>query len=76
MRTQKNSDTDTYQLSQVKTVARWVNPKFGDYVDSIYPAELEIKDTNDSTLSASYLVILLEIWQLRYMISMMILISP
>ena len=37
------------------------NPKFGDYVDFIYPAELEIKDTTDSILSASYLDIMLEI---------------
>ena len=35
------------------------NPKFGDYVDFIYPAELEIKDTTDSILSASYLDIML-----------------
>ena len=31
------------------------NPKFGDYVNAIYPSELEIKDTTDSSSSASYL---------------------
>ena len=31
------------------------NSKFGDFVDSIYPIELEIKDTTDTDKSASYL---------------------
>jgi hypothetical protein len=31
------------------------NSKFGDFVDCIYPIELEIKDTTDTTKSASYL---------------------
>ena len=35
-------------------------PKFGDYVDFIYPAELEIKDITDSPMSASYLDLTLE----------------
>ncbi len=35
------------------------NPRFGDYLDHIYPRELEIKDTTDSAKSASYLDILL-----------------
>ena len=29
--------------------------KFGDYVERIYPIELEIKDTTDTVKSASYL---------------------
>ena len=29
--------------------------KFGDFVDHIYPIELEIKDTIDTDRSASYL---------------------
>ena len=37
------------------------NSKFGDYVDFIYPEELEIKDTTDSSNSASYLDIMLSI---------------
>jgi len=37
------------------------NPRFGDYLDNIYPKELEIKDTTDSAKSASYLDLLLEI---------------
>ena len=37
------------------------NPKFGDYVDRIYPIELEIKDTTDTARSASYLDLHLEI---------------
>ena len=37
------------------------NPKFSDFVDRIYPYELEIKDTTDTTKSASYLDLYLEI---------------
>ena len=35
--------------------------KFGDYVERIYPIELEIKDTTDTVKSASYLDLHLEI---------------
>ena len=31
------------------------NPKFGNYINDIYPAELEIKDTTDADHRASYL---------------------
>ena len=31
------------------------NPKFGNYIDDIYPEELEIKDTTDADHRASYL---------------------
>ena len=34
---------------------------FGDFVDRIYPIELEIKDTTDTDRSASYLDLHLEI---------------
>jgi hypothetical protein len=37
------------------------NPRFGDFVDRIYPIELEIKDTTDTDRSASYLDLHLEI---------------
>lgn len=37
------------------------NSKFGDYVDCIYPIELEITDTTDTIKSASYLDLHLEI---------------
>ena len=33
---------------------------FGDFVDRIYPIELEIKDTTDTDRSASYLDLHLE----------------
>ena len=36
------------------------NPKFGDYIDFIYPVELEIKDTTDADHHASYLDLLLK----------------
>ena len=37
------------------------NPEFENYLDQMYPAELEIKDTTESTTSASYLDLLLSI---------------
>ena len=37
------------------------NSRFGDFVDCIYPIELEIKDTTDTDMSASYLDIHLRI---------------
>ena len=37
------------------------NDQFNSYVDSIYPSELEIKDTAESSTSASYLDVLLNI---------------
>ena len=36
------------------------NPKFGDYLEVIYPTELEVKDTTESINSASYLDLQLE----------------
>ena len=37
------------------------NPEFENYLDQMYPAELEIKDATESTTSASYLDLLLPI---------------
>ena len=37
------------------------NFRFGDFVDRIYPIELEIKDTTDTDTSASYIDLHLEI---------------
>ena len=37
------------------------NPEFENYLGQMYPAELEIKDTTESTSSASYLGLLLSI---------------
>ena len=39
------------------------NPEFKHYLGQMYPAELEIKDTAESTTSASYLDLLLSIWR-------------
>ena len=44
------------------------NSRFGDFVDRIYPIELEIKDITDTDRSGSYIDIYLEIdsdWLLR-----------
>ena len=37
------------------------NSRFGDFVDRIYPIELEIKDTTDTDMFVSYLDLHLEI---------------
>ena len=37
------------------------NPEFENYLGQMYPAEVEIKDTTESTTSASYLDLLLSI---------------
>ena len=37
------------------------NPDFENYLGQMYPAELEIKDTTESNISASYLDLLLSI---------------
>ena len=37
------------------------NPEFENHLGQMYPAELEIKDTTESTTSASYLDLLLSI---------------
>jgi len=41
------------------------NSMFGNFVDRIYPIELEIKDTTDTDRSASYLDLHLEIYSER-----------
>ena len=39
------------------------NPEFENHLGEMFPAELEIKATTDSTTSASYLDLLLSIWR-------------
>jgi hypothetical protein len=39
------------------------NSRLGDFVDRIYPIDLEMKDTTDTARSASYL---LDLWFLYY----------
>ena len=39
------------------------NPEFKNYLGQMYPVELEIKDTTESTTSAYYLDLLLSIWR-------------
>jgi hypothetical protein len=46
------------------------NSRFGDFVDCIYPIELEIKDTTDTDRSASYLDLFLKIFKYKQTIYM------
>ena len=49
-----------FTLRYIDDVLSLNNNKIGDYIDSIYPVELEIKDTTESNTRASYLDLLLE----------------
>jgi hypothetical protein len=53
----KNNSTFRY----IDDVLSINNDQFHSYVDSIYPSELEIKDTTESSTSVSYLDVLLNI---------------
>jgi hypothetical protein len=55
-------------LRYIDDVLSLSNARIGDFVDRIYPIELEIKDTTDTDRSTSYLDLHLEIdseWWLR-----------
>jgi hypothetical protein len=53
--------TFNFTFRYIDDVLSLNNSRFGDFVDHIYPIELEIKDTTDIDISASYLDIHLEI---------------
>jgi hypothetical protein len=55
---QKNKD---FTLHFVDEVLSLNNSRFGDFVNRIYPIELEINDTTDTDRSASYLDLHLKI---------------
>jgi hypothetical protein len=48
-------------LIYIDDVFSLINSMFGEFVDRIYPIELEIKDITDTDRSASYLDVHLEI---------------
>jgi hypothetical protein len=50
-----------FPIPYIDDVLSLNNSRFGDFVDRIYPIELEIKDTTDTARSASYLDLQLEI---------------
>ena len=45
----------TFTYRYIDDVLSLNNPKFSEYLDFIYPSELEIKETTESATSASYL---------------------
>jgi hypothetical protein len=49
-----------YTFRYIDDILSLNNSTFGDFVDRIYPIELEIKDTADTDRSASYLDLHLE----------------
>jgi hypothetical protein len=64
----KLSRSFNFTFRYIDDVPSLNNSRFGDFVDHIYPIELEIKDTTDTDTSASYLDLHLEIdseWRLR-----------
>ena len=50
-----------FTFRYIDDVLSLYNSRFGDFVDHIYPIELEIKDTTDTDRSASYLDLHLKI---------------
>ena len=51
----------SYFIFNIDDVLSINNPEFEHYLNQMYPVELEIKDTTESTTSASYLDLLLSI---------------
>ena len=59
---EKNLDRSfNFTFHYIDDVLSLNNSRFGDFVNRIYPIELEIKDTTDTDRSASYLDLHLEI---------------
>jgi hypothetical protein len=57
---QKLARSFNFTFRYIDDVLSLINSRFGDFVDRIYPIELEIKDTTDTDRSASYLDLYLE----------------
>ena len=59
-------------LDHIYDVLALNNPKCNDYIDVIYPAELEIKDTADAPTGANPggLIILTVVWSLMRMLNL------
>jgi ribosomal protein S24E len=57
----KRARSFNFTFRYIDDVLSLNNSRFGDFVDRIYPIELEIKDTTDTDRSASYLDLYLEI---------------
>jgi hypothetical protein len=60
-RSRNENDIYSYEAGYIDDVPSLNNSRFGDFVDCIYPTELEIKDTTDTDMFASYLDLHLEI---------------
>ena len=58
---QKLARSCNFTFHYIDDVLSLNNSRFGDFVDHIYPIELEIKNTTDTDRSASYLDLHLEI---------------
>ena len=48
-------DIYSYEAGYIDDVPSLNNSRFGDFVDPIYPIELEIKETTNTDSSVSYL---------------------
>ena len=60
-REKQSSSRFNLTLRYIHDVLSINNPEFENYQGQMYPAELEIKDTTESTTSASFLYLLLSI---------------
>jgi hypothetical protein len=61
VRTKKLARSFNFTFRYSDDVLSLNNTRFGDFVDRVYPIELEIRDTTDTDRSASYLDLHLEI---------------
>jgi hypothetical protein len=57
----ENFLVENFPFRYIDDVLSLNNSRLGDFVDRIYPIELEIKDTTDTDRSASYIDLHLEI---------------
>jgi hypothetical protein len=57
---QKLARSFNFTFRYIDDVLSLNNSRFGDFVDRIYPIELDLKDTTDTDRSASYLDLYLE----------------
>jgi hypothetical protein len=60
-KTKKKKLARSFNFTFLYIILSLISSRFGDFVDRIYPTELEIKDTSDADRSTSYLDLPLDI---------------
>jgi hypothetical protein len=60
-KTKKKKLVRSFNFTFLYIILSLISSRFGDFVDRIYPTDLEIKDTSDADRSTSYLYLPLDI---------------